>query len=241
MTQTRYTPEEAAAELGCTREHLYRLMPSFKSFQNRASSGKMEAHLNRLAPALFAPTEGRDTEGVTSMLSYHTLLPLADRLNLPTPVPYTNWSYVRSMVYVRDQGCCVVCERFVQLYEYECGHLQDRVTGGQPSPDNCIVMCKRCNSRKPFHDTKADALAWIENAKKYGMFPTKAARNPHARRSVPVDKVYMRQRTYRGHHYFIARLITDRNQRFVERWCRTEEEALQQMEALRAMRQTYHE
>jgi hypothetical protein len=76
------------------------------------------------------------------------------------PLPDT-WAYLRSQVYLRDQGICALCKAFVPLARYECGHLVDATMGGQPTLENCVVMCGPCNLAKPFHSTREEALEWL--------------------------------------------------------------------------------
>jgi len=70
------------------------------------------------------------------------------------------WEWLRSEVYIRDRGVCWVCNKFVTLKDYELGHLVDRCNGGADSIDNCAVMHKHCNIRKPSHYSLEEALKW---------------------------------------------------------------------------------
>ena len=70
------------------------------------------------------------------------------------------WDKLRSDIYLRDRGICWVCNGFVQLDEYDLGHLIDKCRNGQPDYDNLAVMHERCNSSKPRHDTLEQAMKW---------------------------------------------------------------------------------
>lgn len=62
MTQVRYTPEEAAVELGCTREHLYKLMKRREiGYIQLAGRGRriLQAHID----AYFSHREMPDRSG----------------------------------------------------------------------------------------------------------------------------------------------------------------------------------
>jgi 5-methylcytosine-specific restriction endonuclease McrA len=74
-----------------------------------------------------------------------------------------NWEWLRSEVYLRDKGICWVCNEFVLLREYDLGHIIDRTNGGKDSMDNCTVMHKPCNGRKPRHNTLTEAMEWKMN------------------------------------------------------------------------------
>jgi 5-methylcytosine-specific restriction endonuclease McrA len=71
------------------------------------------------------------------------------------------WAALRKEVYRRDEGRCQVCLfRVGKLWD--AGHLVDRCVGGADTPENCVLMCSRCNrSIKPIHRTLEEAQAWI--------------------------------------------------------------------------------
>lgn len=71
------------------------------------------------------------------------------------------WNTLRSQIYIRDNGICWICKRFVLLDEYELGHLVDRDNGGKSVPENLAVMHKLCNARKPRHKTLKEHNEWL--------------------------------------------------------------------------------
>lgn len=70
------------------------------------------------------------------------------------------WLKMRSDIYLRDKGICWICNSFVDLNDYELGHLIDRRNGGQDAYDNLAVMHKFCNRSKPLHNTLEEAMKW---------------------------------------------------------------------------------
>jgi len=72
----------------------------------------------------------------------------------------TDWLILRSNIYLRDKGMCWVCNTFVNLDEYDLGHLIDRCNGGHDAYDNLTVMHKSCNLSKPRHETLEEAMKW---------------------------------------------------------------------------------
>ncbi len=72
----------------------------------------------------------------------------------------TSWQMLRSDIYVRDKGICWICNTFVELKDYDLGHLIDRCNGGQDSYDNLAVMHKSCNLTKPRHTSLEQAMKW---------------------------------------------------------------------------------
>jgi 5-methylcytosine-specific restriction endonuclease McrA len=73
-----------------------------------------------------------------------------------------SWYLMKNIIYDRDRETCWVCRNHVSLDDYELGHLHDRVCGGTDTPDNLVVMCRRCNrARKPLHESIGDALEWL--------------------------------------------------------------------------------
>lgn len=73
------------------------------------------------------------------------------------------WYKLRSQAYLRDNGVCWVCHKFIELIDYDCGHLIDRCMGGQDVIDNLAPMHKTCNLSKPKHQTLEDAVRWQLN------------------------------------------------------------------------------
>jgi len=55
------------------------------------------------------------------------------------------WKILRSQIYIRDMGICIICNQFVILQDYDLGHLIDRDNDGKNSYDNLAVMHHRCN------------------------------------------------------------------------------------------------
>ena len=71
-----------------------------------------------------------------------------------------NWQALRSDIYIRDKGICWICNTFVDLKDYDLGHLVDRCNGGHDDYDNLAVMHKTCNLAKPHHTTLEEAMKW---------------------------------------------------------------------------------
>ncbi len=71
-----------------------------------------------------------------------------------------SWAMLRSDIYIRDKGICWICNEFVELKDYELGHLVDRMNGGQDAYDNLAVMHAKCNLSKPRHKTLEEAMRW---------------------------------------------------------------------------------
>lgn len=75
-------------------------------------------------------------------------------------VSQQEWLIMRSNVYLRDKGICWVCSSFVDLVDYDLGHLIDRCMDGSDTYDNLAVMHKSCNLSKPKHKTLEEAVKW---------------------------------------------------------------------------------
>ena len=71
-----------------------------------------------------------------------------------------SWQALRSDIYIRDKGICWICNTFVDLRDYDLGHLVDRCNGGHDDYDNLAVMHKSCNNSKPYHSTLEEAVKW---------------------------------------------------------------------------------
>jgi len=71
-----------------------------------------------------------------------------------------SWQMLRSDIYVRDKGICWICNTFVELKDYDLGHLVDRCNNGADTYDNLAVMHKSCNLSKPKHNTLEEAMKW---------------------------------------------------------------------------------
>ena len=71
-----------------------------------------------------------------------------------------SWRKLRSDIYIRDKGICWICNTFVDLSEYELGHLIDRCNGGNDVYDNLAVMHMDCNRAKPYHNSLEEAMRW---------------------------------------------------------------------------------
>jgi len=70
------------------------------------------------------------------------------------------WQQLRSDIYIRDKGLCWICNEFVDLGNYDLGHLFDRCNGGSNSYDNLAVMHHSCNIKKPRHYSLDEAKNW---------------------------------------------------------------------------------
>lgn len=95
------------------------------------------------------------------------------------------WLKMRSDIYIRDKGICWVCNTFVDLDQYDLGHLVDRCNDGTDTYDNLTVMHKLCNLSKPRHNTLEEAMKWRMTATIGSIRPTitnPKAIIPHPRR-----------------------------------------------------------
>lgn len=72
----------------------------------------------------------------------------------------TGDNFMRSDIYIRDRGICIVCNSFVPMDDYELGHLVDKTMGGEAVYENVAVMHKQCNAAKPFHRTLREFMEW---------------------------------------------------------------------------------
>lgn len=70
------------------------------------------------------------------------------------------WLKLRSDIYIRDKGVCWICNEFVELRDYDLGHLIDRCNGGQDDYDNLAVMHHSCNLSKPRQTSLEEAMRW---------------------------------------------------------------------------------
>lgn len=70
------------------------------------------------------------------------------------------WLKLRSDIYIRDKGICWICNEFVDLRDYDLGHLIDRCNGGHDDYDNLAIMHHSCNLSKPRHTTLEEAMRW---------------------------------------------------------------------------------
>ena len=99
----------------------------------------------------------------------------------------TSWQVLRSNIYIRDKGICWICNTFVDLKDYDLGHIKDRCNGGHDDYDNLAVMHESCNLAKPRHQTLEEALKWKLTAfipAPKTPKPTKAIINRYKRRSM---------------------------------------------------------
>jgi hypothetical protein len=71
-----------------------------------------------------------------------------------------SWVVLRRLIYERDAGICWVCGAVVPDWNYECGHLVDRMVGGLDIPTNLAVMCRFCNRVKPVTTTIEETIRW---------------------------------------------------------------------------------
>jgi hypothetical protein len=68
--------------------------------------------------------------------------------------------YSEYMLY-QNGGRCWACGRLVGREYLECGHLIDKVCGGNNLWNNIRPMCGYCNQiDKPLHNTIREVLAW---------------------------------------------------------------------------------
>lgn len=106
--------------------------------------------------------ESSDPFGQVEKQSYD-LLELYERK--PRRPVYRNWTRLRSRVLKRDKSTCQVC--FIPVKDekgfassYECGHIVDKMLGGEDALSNLLCMCFRCNQNKPVHRTIEEFDAW---------------------------------------------------------------------------------
>lgn len=83
--------------------------------------------------------------------------PLPD--DRPTP---KSWHAIRNRVFKRDRAQCHVCGSTVPRSFYECGHIVDRMCGGEDRLSNLVTMCRTCNRLKPVHETRDEYITWID-------------------------------------------------------------------------------
>ncbi len=88
------------------------------------------------------------------------------------------WGKLRSDIYIRDKGMCWACNSFVELKDYDLGHLVDRVNGGHDDYDNLAVMHETCNLSKPKHQTLEECTRWKLTA----FLPNHQTLNSHSHR-----------------------------------------------------------
>lgn len=105
------------------------------------------------------------------------------------------WNSLRSDIYIRDKGICWVCNGFVDIKNYDVGHLVDRCNGGLETYDNLVVMHHHCNIKKPRHTNLEEAMRWKLTPKYLTERPT----GPTQLRLSPPRSVHKRARlTQRG-------------------------------------------
>ncbi len=88
------------------------------------------------------------------------------------------WATLRSDIYIRDKGICWICNEFVNLRDYDLGHLIDRCKGGLEAYDNLAVMHHYCNRSKPRHLTLQEAIRWKLTPAYLNRTPTKTLPKP---------------------------------------------------------------
>lgn len=72
-----------------------------------------------------------------------------------------SWSIIRSRVFARDRGVCLVCGLPILSDDWECGHIIDRCVGGTDRDANLVAMHTMCNRIKPLHETRDAYFAWV--------------------------------------------------------------------------------
>lgn len=112
--------------------------------------------------------------------SFSTIYKQLERLS--QKAEYSNdkeyWLELRSKIYIRDKAICWVCNEFVELPDYDLGHLIDRCMGGWDNYDNLVVMHTKCNLMKPRHQTLEDAMRW-KLTPKNSLISITPRNNPH--------------------------------------------------------------
>lgn len=54
----------------------------------------------------------------------------------------------KRITYERQNGICVVCGEHYTIEEMEADHITPWHQGGKTNPENCQMLCKKCNRRK---------------------------------------------------------------------------------------------
>ena len=86
---------------------------------------------------------GFETDDANFHLIYKQLEQLSKKDTAKNNPEY--WLELRSKVYLRDTGECWACGKFVELIDYDLGHLIDKCMGGWDDYDNLAVMHTKCN------------------------------------------------------------------------------------------------
>lgn len=78
----------------------------------------------------------------------HKQLPAILRLGYPIHRNFYSSAYNRHAVFKRDQYCCQYCDRVLSHNQATIDHIIPKFLGGETTFTNCVVACKRCNTRK---------------------------------------------------------------------------------------------
>ena len=54
----------------------------------------------------------------------------------------------KQTAYERQNGICPMCRKHFELEEMEADHIVAWSRGGHTVPENCQVLCRRCNRQK---------------------------------------------------------------------------------------------
>ena len=57
----------------------------------------------------------------------------------------------RQVIYRRDNGTCKICGRKCEWNDWEADHIVPWSKGGKSTPDNCQMLCTKCNLAKSNH------------------------------------------------------------------------------------------
>lgn len=61
---------------------------------------------------------------------------------------------VRAVVHLRAAGCCEACGARLKLGEGEYDHILPDVLGGEPTAENCKLICRVCHKAKTADDIR---------------------------------------------------------------------------------------
>ena len=91
-----------------------------------------------------------DAEYITvSSVRGTIVIPLNMAFAIPLPLELKHVDKVsRYMLYKRDGGKCAYCGKPLSREEATIDHIIPKKLGGKTNWENCVISCKKCNSRK---------------------------------------------------------------------------------------------
>lgn len=57
-------------------------------------------------------------------------------------------AHVKKAIYEKQKGVCAHCEKKFTLKEVHADHIKPWSLGGKTVPDNCQILCRKCNAKK---------------------------------------------------------------------------------------------